>query len=87
RERMERQTGDPRPRGTRSDVSMQDLKELLELIDRLGDCQLVASLLVAYGYASTFQRDEACPGQVAEDEEAEAAEPSDEDVEGTDDEE
>lgn len=58
RERMERQRGDPAPKGARGDVSMQDIDELLALMDEFGDPHLIASLLVAYGYASTWQRKE-----------------------------
>jgi len=57
RERLERQ-GHTRPRGARSDVSIQDIDELLTLMDTYRDPQMIASLLVAYGYASTYQRDE-----------------------------
>ena len=57
RERLERQ-GNPQPRGARSDVSIQDIDELLALMDKYRDPQMIASLLVAYGYASTYQRDE-----------------------------
>jgi hypothetical protein len=57
RERLERQ-GNPQPRGARSDVSIQDIDELLALMDEYRDPQMIASLLVAYGYASTYQRDE-----------------------------
>lgn len=56
RERMERVRNDPSPKGTRSDVSMQDLDELLALMDEYGDPHMIASLLVAYGYASAYQR-------------------------------
>ena len=57
RERLERQ-GYSQPRGARSDVSIKDIDELLALMDEYRDPQMIASLLVAYGYASTFQRDE-----------------------------
>ncbi|WP_322815796.1 hypothetical protein [Chloroflexus sp.] len=57
RERLERQ-GHSQPRGARSDVSIKDIDELLALMDEYRDPQMIASLLVAYGYASTFQRDE-----------------------------
>ncbi|WP_448542196.1 hypothetical protein [Roseiflexus sp.] len=57
RERLERQ-GNSQPRGARSDVSIQDIDELLALMDKYRDPQMIASLLVAYGYASTYQRDE-----------------------------
>ncbi len=58
RERLERQTGEARPKGSRSDVSIKDIDELLALMDEYRDPQMIASLLVAYGYASTYQRDE-----------------------------
>jgi hypothetical protein len=54
---LERQ-GNSQPRGARSDVSIQDIDELLALMDKYRDPQMIASLLVAYGYASTYQRDE-----------------------------
>lgn len=88
RERMERQTGNPRPKGTRSDVSTHDLEELLGLIDRFGDCQLIASLLVAYGYASPFQRDESRQAQPEDEADLDVESPElEEAVEGTDEEE
>lgn len=62
RERYERESGGTRPRGARSDVSMQDIDELLALMDEYGDPQMIASLLVAYGYASAYQRDETYAG-------------------------
>lgn len=59
RERQERESGNDRPQGSRSDVSIHDIDDILALMDEYGDPQMIASLLVAYGYASTYQRDEA----------------------------
>lgn len=62
RERQERESGNDRPRGSRSDVSIHDIDDILALMDEYGDPQMIASLLVAYGYASTYQRDETYAG-------------------------
>ncbi len=56
RERMERQGGSAAVRGSRSDVAMQDIDDILRLMDEFGEPRMIASLLVAYGYASTYQR-------------------------------
>ncbi|WP_322510410.1 hypothetical protein [Chloroflexus sp.] len=62
RERCERLSGNANPRGSRSDVSIHDIDEILALMDEYGDPQMIASLLVAYGYASTYQRDKSYTG-------------------------
>ena len=39
----------------RWDVRTRDIDEILELIDKYGDSNLIAKLLVAYGYANDYQ--------------------------------
>ena len=60
RDRLDKQEK-PNTKGLRNDIHTDDLNELFALMDEFGDSHMIASLLVAYGYASNYQRSEEKP--------------------------
>ncbi|MGQ9815967.1 MAG: hypothetical protein ACUVR3_12610 [Candidatus Roseilinea sp.] len=80
RERTQRQSDNPSPKGLRSDVSTQDIDELLALMDEFGDAHMIASMLVAYGYASTYQRKDQLDDEADADEDIADTSEADEEI-------